>query len=259
MANDRVKYSPEEHSILYGETGGACPICTQSILFKKVGSKTSKGYELAHIYPLNPTAAQALALTGFLVPADINGLDNVICLCPTCHTKFDKDFKIEEYNHIRAIKDGFIRDAAARKAIAEHTLKEEVKGILEVITSLQPDDIDTLGLELEIDAKKLSDKLKTGASNFLKRNIRNDVVDYFVSIREEMRLLEMRDQATVRILQNQVNSYFWEMHKLNPENKDLVFKYIAEWMSTRTGKSIDASKILTSFFVQNCEVFDVSP
>ncbi|MGR6653199.1 ABC-three component system protein [Pseudomonas entomophila] len=258
MANDRVKYSSEEHSILYGETRGACPLCTQAILFKKVGSRTSKGYELAHIYPLNPTAAQALALTGFSIPADINGLDNLICLCPTCHTKFDKDFKIEEYNHIRAIKDGFIRDAAARKAISEHTLKEEVKEILEVITSLQPDDIDTSGLELEFDAKKLSDKLKTGASIFLKRNIRNDVVDYFVSIREEMRILEMRDQATVKILQNQVNSYYWEMHRLNPENKDLVFKYISEWISTRTGKSIDASRVLTSFFVQNCEVFDVS-
>lgn len=259
MANDRVKYHPEEHSILYGETGGSCPLCTQPILFKKKGSKTSKGYDVAHIYPLNPTAAQALALKELPIPADINSLENVICLCPTCHKKFDKDFKIEEYIHIRAIKDGFIRDAAARKAISEHTLKEEVKEILEVITSLQPEEIDTLDLKLELDAKKLSDKLKTGASNFLKRNIRSDVVDYFVSIREEMRLLEMRDQATVKILQNQVNSYFWEMHRLNPENKDLVFKYISEWMSTRTGKSIDASRILTSFFVQNCEVFDVSP
>lgn len=259
MANERVKYSPEEHSILYGETGGACPLCTQPILIKKVGSKTSKGYELAHIYPLNPTAAQALALTGFLLPADINGLENLICLCPSCHTKFDKDFKIDEYKHIRAIKDGFIRDAAARKAISEHTLKEEVKEILEIITSLQIDVTDTLGLELELDAKKLSDKLKTGASNFLKRNIRNDVIDYFVAIREEMRLLEMRDQSAVKILQNQVNSYYWEMRKLNPDNKDLVFKYITEWMSTRTGKSIDASRVLTSFFVQNCEVFDVSP
>ncbi|MEW4948264.1 ABC-three component system protein [Pseudomonas asiatica] len=259
MANDRVKYHPEEHSILYGETGGSCPLCTQPILFKKKGSKTSKGYDVAHIYPLNPTAAQAIALKGFPIPTDINSLENVICLCPTCHKKFDKDFKIEEYIHIRSIKDGFIRDAAARKAIAEHTLKEEVKEILEVINSLQTDGIDTLNLELELDAKKLSDKLKTGASNFLKRNIRNDVVDFFVSIREEMRLLEMRDQATVKILQNQVNSYFWEMHRLNPENKDLVFKYISEWMSTRTGKSIDASRILTSFFVQNCEVFDVSP
>lgn len=184
-------------------------------------------------------------------------LDNVICLCPTCHRRFDKDFKIEEYTRIRAIKDGYIRDANARKAISEHTLREEVKEILELITSMQTDGAQTF--DLELDAKTLNDKLRTGASNFLKRNIRNDVVDYFVSIREEMRLLEQRDQASVKMLQNQVNTYFWEMHRQNPENKDVVFQYIAQWISTRTGKSIDSSRILTSFFVQNCEVFDVSP
>jgi hypothetical protein len=209
------------------------------------------------IYPLNPTAPQALALSGYLIPVEINGLDNVICLCPTCHRRFDKDFKIEEYTRIRAIKDGYIRDANARKAISEHTLREEVKEILELITSMQTDGTQTF--DLELDAKTLNDKLKTGASNFLKRNIRNDVVDYFVSIRDEMRLLEQRDQASVKMLQNQVNTYFWEMHRQNPENKDVVFQYIAQWISTRTGKSIDSSRILTSFFVQNCEVFDVSP
>ncbi|OYT80880.1 MAG: HNH endonuclease [Pseudomonas sp. PGPPP2] len=258
MANARVKFHPEEHSMLYGETGGACPLCTQPIIFRKAGSKNpSKGYEVAHIYPLNPTAPQALALTGYTIPADINGLDNVICLCPTCHRRFDKDFKIEEYTRIRAIKDGYIRDANARKAISEHTLREEVKEILELITSMKTDGAQTF--DLELDAKTLNDKLRTGASNFLKRNIRNDVVDYFVSIREEMRLLEQRDQASVKMLQNQVNTYFWEMHRQNPENKDVVFQYIAQWISTRTGKSIDSSRILTSFFVQNCEVFDVSP
>lgn len=257
MANARVKFHPEEHSMLYGETGGACPLCTQPIIFTKAGSKNpTKGYEVAHIYPLNPTPSQALALTGYLIPVEINGLDNVICLCPTCHRRFDKDFKIEEYTRIRAIKDGYIRDANARKAISEHTLREEVKEILELITSMQADGAQTF--DLELDAKTLNDKLRTGASNFLKRNIRNDVVDYFVSIREEMRLLEQRDQASVKMLQNQVNTDFWEMHRQNPENKDVVFQYIAQWISTRTGKSIDSSRILTSFFVQNCEVFDVS-
>ncbi|SEG48754.1 ABC-three component system protein [Billgrantia desiderata] len=258
MANARVPYHPEEHSILYGETGGACPLCTQPIIFKKAGSKNpSKGYEVAHIYPLNPTPVQAQALIGYPIPDDRNGLDNVICLCPTCHRRFDKDFKIEEYIRIRAIKDRFIRDANARKAIAEHTLRDEVKEILELITSMHIDGAGTFGLEF--DAKTLSDKLKTGASTFLKRNIRNDVVDYFVSIRDEMRLLEKRDQASVKMLQNQVNTYFWEMHRQNPDNKDLVYQYIAQWISAKTGKSIDASRILTSFFVQNCEVFDASP
>jgi hypothetical protein len=257
MANARINYNPEEHSMLYAETGGICPLCACVIIYIKPGSKNpKKGYEVAHIYPLNPTAVQVLALLNHAAPTDINELDNVICLCPTCHRKYDKDFKIEEYERLRSIKDGFIRDANARKTISQHSLREEIKELIEKISNL--DDEVLISPDLQFNASRLNDKLKEGASPVLKRNIRNDVVDYFVTIRDELRLLEQRDQAAVKMLLNQVNTYFWAMHSENPGSKDAVFNYIAQWISARSGKSIEASRIITSFFVQNCEVFDAS-
>ena len=257
MTNTRIPYHPEEHSMLYAETGGICPLCTCVIIFKKPGSeKPKKGYEVAHIYPLNPTTAQALALVSHTMPADINGLANVICLCPSCHRKYDKDFKIDEYEKLRTIKDGFIQDANARKSISEHGLREEIKELIDSISNL--DDKDLIIFDLQLSASTLNEKLKKGASSVLKRNIRNDVVDYFVTIQDELRLLEQRDQAAVKMLLNQINTYFWAMHSKHPDNKDAIFNYIARWISTKSGKSIDASRIITSFFVQNCEVFDAS-
>ncbi|HEK3558711.1 TPA: HNH endonuclease [Pseudomonas aeruginosa] len=257
MANARITYHPEEHSMLYAETGGICPLCACAIIFTKPGSKNpKKSYEVAHIYPLNPTNAQKLALASHTMPADINDLANVICLCPTCHRKYDKDFKIEEYDRLRAIKDGFIRDVNARKSISEHSLREEIKELIEKISNL--DDESLTSFDLQLNASTLSEKLKKGASPVLRRNIRNDVVDYFVTIQDELRLLEQRDQAAVKMLLNQVNTYFWAMHSEHPDNKDAIFNYIAQWISAKSGKSIDASRIITSFFVQNCEVFDAS-
>lgn len=62
MATKRDSYSENEHSILYADTGGCCPLCTQPILFKKKGSnKPIKGYQVAHIYPLNPIEPHAVA------------------------------------------------------------------------------------------------------------------------------------------------------------------------------------------------------
>ncbi|WP_425914031.1 ABC-three component system protein [Pseudomonas sp. GWSMS-1] len=180
----------------------------------------------------------------------------MICLCPTCHRKYDKDFKIEEYDRLRSIKDGYIRDAKARKSISEHSLREEIKELIETICNLDDENINSF--DLKLNASTLNDKLKTGASPLLRRNIRNDVVDYFFTIRDELRLLEHRDQAAVKILLNQVNTYFWDMHSQYPASKDAIFNYIAQWISTKSGKSIEASKIITSFFVQNCEVFDAS-
>ncbi|WP_083329866.1 ABC-three component system protein [Pseudomonas argentinensis] len=243
--------------MLYAETGGICPLCSCVIIDKKPGSKNpSKFYDVAHIYPLNPTPAQSLALANHIAPTDINGLSNVICLCPSCHKKFDKDFKIEEYDRLRAIKDAFISNANARKSISEHSLRVEIRELIEAFCDL--DDESLVAFDVELNAHTLSEKLKKGASNILKRNIRNDVVGYFVTIREELRILEQRDQAAVKMLLNQINTYFWAMHKEHPGNKDVIFNYIAQWISQKSGKSLDVSKIMTSFFVQNCEVFDVS-
>lgn len=83
MANKRENYTANENSILYAETGGCCPLCTQPIIFQKKGSKKpAKCYEIAHIYPLNPTQVQVTALVGYPAPSEINALENLIALCP---------------------------------------------------------------------------------------------------------------------------------------------------------------------------------
>ena len=123
MATKRDSYSDTEHSILYAETEGCCPLCTLPLHFQKPGSKKpSKGYEVAHIYPLSPTQPQAIALVGYPVPTNINALDNVIALCPTCHTKYDKDFKLDE------LKKVFLAAKRARKAeIDAHKPSKKIK------------------------------------------------------------------------------------------------------------------------------------
>lgn len=256
MAKRRDSYSDNEHSILYAETGGCCPLCALPILFKKNGSKKpSKGYEIAHIYPLNPNQSQTKALVGHPVPPNINSLENVIALCPTCHTKYDKDFKLDELIRLREIKDRYLSEARAKLTASQHTIQEEVYEILDAIIAFDSDE--TIPSPTNFDISTVDRKLKTGMSPLQKHEIKVNAISFYVRIRDHLRALEKQDQASVRILQNQINSYYLVMNKQNPENKDLVFNYISQWISTRTNKSILAAKVLTSFFVQNCEVFDV--
>lgn len=255
MKAKRDSYSEDEHSILYAETGGCCPLCMMPILFQKKGSKKpSKGYEVAHIYPLNPTQSQAKALVGYPVPHEINALENVIALCPTCHTKYDKDFKLDELIKLRKIKDGYLSDAEAKFTVSQHTIQEEVYEILDAIAAFDSDE--TALPPTSFDISTVDRKLKTGMSPLQKREIKVNAINFYVRIRDHIRRLEQQDQASIRILQNQVNSYYLTMNRRNPENKDLVFNYVAQWISAKTNKPILAAKVLTSFFVQNCEVFD---
>lgn len=256
MATKRDGYHENEHSILYAETGGCCPLCKLPILFQKNGSKKpTKGYEVAHIYPLNPTLFQTLVLVNYPAPSAINALDNVIALCPTCHTKYDKDFKLEELIRLREIKNGYLSDALAKRTASQHNIQEGVYEILDAIAAFDFEDAQFPPTKFEIST--MDKKLKTGMSPLQKNEIKVNAINFYVRIRDHIRRLEQKDQATVRILQNQINSYYLEMNKQNPENKDLVFNYVAQWISTKANKPILAAKVLTSFFVQNCEVFDV--
>lgn len=259
MTKKRENYSPDEHSILYAETGGCCPLCGTSILHKKKGSKKPiKGYEIAHIFPLNPTKAQEKALIGYPAPKGINALSNVIALCPTCHTKYDKDFKLAELKELRRIKDHFLSETEAKVTASAHIIQEQVREILDEIALLDPGEDVTL-TPTSFDISTVDKKLKTGMSTLQKREIKLNAASYYVSIRDYMRKLEQQDQASVRILQNQINAYYLTMNLQHPDNKDLVFTYVAQWISDKTNKPLLAAKVLTSFFVQNCEVFDVSP
>lgn len=256
MAIKRENYTPTEHNILYAETSGGCPLCTQPIIFQKIGSrKPTKCYEIAHIYPLNPTPAQAAALVGYPAPSEINVLENLIALCPTCHTKYDKDFKIEELEKLRKIKDKYLSDTQAKLTASQHIIQEEVFGILDAIASYE---FDETALSVpKFDISTVDKKLKTGMSPLQKSDIKVNAINYYVRIRDHIRALERQDQASIRILLNQINSYYLAMYKQNPDNKDLVFNYVAQWISEKSQKPILPAKVLASFFVQNCEVFDV--
>ena len=255
MATKRTDYSDNQHSVLYGETSGCCPLCAQPILFRKKGSRNlTKGYEIAHIYPLSPTLAQAKALVSRAQPLEINALENVIALCPTCHTKFDKDFKVEEMDRLRRIKDCFLAEARARATAAQYTIQEEVYTILDNIVALDSDVPEISPARFDIST--VDKKLRTGMSPLQKHEIKANAVCFYVRIRDHIRVLEQNDQLAIRILQNQIKTYYLEMQKQHPDNKDAVFNFVAQWISSRTGRSLLAAKVLASFFVQNCEVFD---
>ncbi|MEI7444243.1 MAG: ABC-three component system protein [Burkholderiales bacterium] len=212
---------------------------------------------MAHIYPLNPTLAQATALMGRAPPTDINALENVVALCPTCHTTYDTDFQVVEMDRLRAVKDRFLSDARARATISDYKLQEEVYAILDSISSLTGNELDIP--PTSFDTATVDKKLRTGMSPLQRHEIRTFAITFYVRIRDQIRMLEQNDQVAIRMLQNQINTYYLAMQQQNPNNKDAIFNFVAQWISTRTKRPLLAAKVLTSFFVQNCEVFDAGP
>jgi HNH endonuclease len=89
-------------------------------MFYRKGTRTYRAYELAHIYPLNPSPAEAQELKNVEpLHSDRNDPDNLIPLCTGCHTRFDKPRTRSEYDVLSKIKSDFIERERQRALMRE--------------------------------------------------------------------------------------------------------------------------------------------
>ena len=115
MSAKRKTYSAAEENAFTTEVDGKCPLCGKALFYKK-GNASFKGYEIAHIYPLNATPAEVQVLKGEKrLSSDLNSSENLIALCVKCHKQFDKPRTIAEYRRLVAIKLSLIRRAEQQR------------------------------------------------------------------------------------------------------------------------------------------------
>src|SRR5687767_1575515 len=130
MAKARRTYSTADELALTTQVGGHCPLCGVALFYKKQ-AHSHKDYELAHIYPLNPRPDEARMLDGVqLLHPDVNHPDNIIPLCTSCHTRYDKPRTVAEYDSLAAIKRDLLAKASIRAIITEYPLEADLNKII---------------------------------------------------------------------------------------------------------------------------------
>lgn len=254
MTNARRTYTQAEELALTTQVGGLCPLCDDQLFYIKK-NQSFKHYQLAHIYPLNPTPSEVTELKGaVLLHSDVNHPDNLIPLCVKCHSRLDKPRTREEYEELAQIKTELIERQSQRKLIREYPLEAEIR---QVIARLNNDDfaeIDTA--ELQLNAKSLDEKFDASLPMITQRKIRNAVTDYYPQVRRGFRDLELETPAASEVIYGQVRSYYPKQKSLGLSQRQ-VFENVVEWLQITTdSKNRDAPEIVASFFVQDCEVFD---
>lgn len=253
MTNQRRKYTPAEELDLTTQVNGHCPICDAKLFYKKKG-KSYKAYELAHIYPLNPTPEEVSVLSNEgLLHSDVNHPDNIIPLCKPCHTKYDKPRTVEEYKSLVALKKAILKEAQQRELQSQYPLEVDIKKVIE---GLYTDDQPFESEDLEYDPKELATKLDDSMSTPTRRKIRHNVVDYFGYIRSELLELEKASPTISELIATQVKAFYLQQESLGLSQQD-IFSNIVAWLQMRTKpETLEAAEIVASYFIQNCEVFE---
>lgn len=252
MSELRKKYSAVENIKLFNQTGGICPICLKPLIYEKNG-KLHKLYEIAHIYPLSPTEKEEEILKNekILFLVDKNELDNVIALCPNCHTKFDKPTTLESYREMYNIKKRLIDEEKIINSYSSYNIDREIINIVEKMFDNVNNFADTLNYDL-IDIK---DKIYAKNAPLLHK-VKMDVSSHFLLIKKLFSDLDKsNDNVTFESIACQIKNFYINVKKIT-DDQELIYNQIAQWLKSKIGEgSIEAYKIIVSFFIQDCEVF----
>lgn len=253
MSNVRRSPSQVEQQILYAQVGGICPLCAEPLVYTK-GTGYKKNYELAHIYPLNPTPEEIVLLANEpRLSIDVNSIDNFVPLCLKCHNKFDNPRTVEEYRELFKIKRKLIADETARNIYGSYTIQDE---ICDIIQSLISADLGSASGKLEYTALKVEQKLQNSFNPILKRKIIADVTDYYKLIKKQFNDIEKTNPGTFDLIGANIKAFYLHLKKQD-FGQEKIYNTIADWIYIKTkAGSIEACKVIVSFFIQNCEVFE---
>lgn len=253
MANARRQYSPAEELDLTTQVEGYCPRCDRPLFYEKRNRKF-KGYELAHIYPLNPRPEELKELDGVtLLSDDVNHPDNLIPLCNWCHPKFDKPRTRQEYEELVLLKRAVLARAVQRELRSQLQLEAEIES---VIARLHEAELGTTGTPLTLDAKKTDAKFDDTLPTLMRRKIKLAIEDYYNFVKQAFRELELQNPTASELIYRQVRVFYLKQRALGlPQSA--VYRNVVDWIHSKSdGTALEAAEIVTSFFVQNCEVFD---
>ena len=211
MNNKRRKYSPAEELCLTTQVDGNCPLCGSALFYSK-RSKSYKYFELAHIYPLNPTPSEIEELKHeILLHTDFNHPDNLLPLCLGCHGKFDKPRTAEEYRQLAALKKSFIRRSKLQEINRSYQIEKDIQKIIEGLYS--SDDMDK-ELDLEYDPKSLNDKFDATLSIPAQRKIKHNVTDFYQYIKSKFLEIEQQNPNSSVLIYSQVKTFYLKQKTL---------------------------------------------
>jgi len=249
----RKSFTENQNKILFSQVNGLCPKCSKKLTYKKNG-KIFNDYDLAHIYPLNPSIEEKKLLKNEkLLNEDLNHLDNIIPLCGECHSKFDKPRTVKEYRELYNIKKKLIEKERISSFFGPYYLSPE---IIEVINGLYKRDYDGEPIELNYSATEVGKKLCFEFDVLLKNQILMDVMGNYPHIKKVFSDMETSNSGTFDLISAQIKTFYLQMKK-EKISQESIFHSISEWIYKNSeSSSLRACQIITSFFIQNCEVFE---
>lgn len=252
---ERRKPTQNEKKILLEEVNGLCPVagCGKSLVNEKNG-RVYEDFEVAHIFPNSfKDDMEAAVLSDVEVDGDSSeSLENWIALCHDCHTRYDELKTIVSYQQMLDLKRRLAAELKAKKAIAGERIEDDLDKAVKSLVNLKKDELEKVG-HLGYEAMAVREKVPD--DEVLCLNIEDKVTRYFNYIVAQFKL---QDPSGVRfdLICTSVKKVYLTLKVANLSKSD-IFEKITDWFASKTQAPRHICEIMTSFFVQNCDVYEI--
>lgn len=260
--NFRKSISPITRGLLFNEVDGKCPLCGKRIYKKSKNDNIKYIMEIAHIYPHSPSKRQKelLETEEKLFKFNPDEEENLISLCYDCHKLYDKDFTVEQYHELIDIKKKILR----KKNIDLITDSFDVKSLYDILEELEKISSNNT-LKQNFVAKTIDEKIKDNEmKKVLKKNIIDNVCTYYLIIDNWFKNKSMENVNFHKKISLQMKKFYYEVLDNSLSKEDIYINFV-RMLSDNLKKNYgdenvtyEACKIILSYFIQNCEVFNVS-
>ena len=244
--HDTVEY---EDAPLLAEANYECPLCHRKLV-DTVKGQAIKKYRITQIFPddLDENTASEFN-TVYKAPRRLDTPENLIALDEDCSDRYLLSPTVEEYKKLREIKEVIARNFAAKAAVNNVQLEDDIRTVLDALSEIR--DASEL-VQLEYDALHIDEKFEP--ENFiLKNETQLQVVMYYRYIERVF----SESEADFDMIATEIKISSRKLEQSGMSQAEVISQ-LSEWIRNKAGLGINgqlACNIVVSFFIQNCEVF----
>lgn len=221
---------------LFNETNGYCafPGCGRQLSVLANG-RIAYAYEVAQIDKGTPPS-----------------VNNLLAVCPQCHAIYTLDENNKKLmRELKAVKSVLSDHQQSVDLLENLDLDKGITNVIKRISKLGGDEL----TGASFDHKEIKQKLSPIDDAALYVTVNNYVTIYFTKVREIMMSLDKRGIIDYEEIQNQIHAFYLKLKK-QKKSRIEIFNEIADKIHRMTLQNDIYCKIVVSYFVQSCEVFD---
>ena len=181
-----------------------------------------------------------------------SSIDNLLAVCPQCQATYTLDENNKKLmKELKGIKSVLSDHQQSVDMLESLNLDNGITNVIKKAAKLGEKDLK----DASLDPKEIKQKLSPTEDAALYYTVNGYVTVYFRKIKEIMTNLDKRGEIDYEEVQNQIHAIYLRLKK-KKKSRIEIFNEIADKIHRVTLQDDIYCKIVVSYFVQSCEVFD---